>query len=215
LTEAFAADPTGFGFTADLSTELKIVQASATPAFAANEVAFYDGEHPTYAAHGVIAAFSDATLTSDSVTFLDGSQTLVNGHVGYDFIFATPLDDATPGLDDDYTISTGHGDDIVYAGNGDVTVNGGEGDDLLILKEGASLVNSDGSFNFGQQIVAGGDGQDTLRFIINDQNPVAEQDFIAEFQKIEAAFDASQQTNNPGVFSVDGQTAQNWNLLTV
>jgi len=260
LTEAFAADPTGFGFTADLSTELKIVQASATPAFAANEVAFYDGEHPTYAAHGVIAAFSDATLTSDSVTFLDGSQTLVNGHVGYDFIFATPLDDATPGLDDDYTISTGHGDDIVYAGNGDVTVNGGEGadllfagagnanlygnlgtdvletnslgvnllvggqgddalianrggtnnlrggdgDDLLILKEGASLVNSDGSFNFGKQIVAGGDGQDTLRFIINDQNPVAEQDFIAEFQKIEAAFDASQQTSNPGVFSVDG-----------
>jgi phospholipase/lecithinase/hemolysin len=260
LTEAFAADPQGFGLTASLSTELMNVQASATPAFAPNEVAFYDGEHPTYAAHGVIAAFSDATLTSDRVTFLDGSQTLVNGHVGSDFIFATPLDPATPDLSDDYTMNMGHGDDIVYAGNGNVTVRGGEGadllfagagnanlygkigddvletnslgvnllvggqgddalianrggtnnlrggdgDDLLILKEGASLVNSDGSFNFGKQIVAGGDGQDTLRFIINDQNPVAEQDFIAEFQKIEAAFDASQQTSNPGVFNVDG-----------
>ncbi len=168
LTEAFAADPTGFGFTAPLSTELMKVQSASPVAFAPNEVAFYDGEHPTYAAHGVIAAFSDATLTSDRVTFLDGSQTQVNGRVGSDFFFANPLDPASPGADDDYTMNMGHGDDIVYAGNGDVTVRGGEGADLLFAGAGsASLYGNVGddvleTNSLGANLLVGGQGDDAL-----------------------------------------------------
>jgi phospholipase/lecithinase/hemolysin len=260
LTEAFAADPRSFGFSADLSVELSMVQASPSPPFAPNEVAFFDGEHPTAAAHGVIAAFSDATLTADSVTFLDGSQTTFHGGRGDNFIFATPLDATNTGLNDDYTILAGAGNDIVYAGNGDVTVDGGggsdllfagsgnailrggdgadvlatnstgtnvfdggagadalianrggantlrggDGNDLLILKEPSALVNADGTFAFGQQWLSGGDGRDTLRFIINDQNPVAEHDLIAEFQKVEQAFDLAHQHGRQGDFVIDG-----------
>ena len=41
LTEAFAADPHSFGFSADLSAELSLVQASPSPAFAPNEVGVF------------------------------------------------------------------------------------------------------------------------------------------------------------------------------
>jgi phospholipase/lecithinase/hemolysin len=47
--------------------------AAGSHQFAPNEVAFFDGIHPTNAAHGVLAAFADAVLTSDSTQFLDGT----------------------------------------------------------------------------------------------------------------------------------------------
>jgi hypothetical protein len=74
-----------------------------------------------------------------------------------------------------------------------------------VLKESASLVNPDGSFNFGQQVISGGGGgHDTLRFIINDQNPAAEHALIAEFQKVEAAFDLAAKHGHAGSLDVDG-----------
>jgi len=260
LTEAFAADPQSFGFNNDLNVTWRSVLASGTHQFAPNELAFFDGEHPTSAAHSLIAAFSDAVLTSDSTQFLDGTQSVIHAGHGDNFIFATPIDPTNPALHDDYTIYGGSGDDIIFAGSGNVTVHGGSGDDLIfagagnatldgdsgsdvletnstgtnklvggsggdalivnragsntllgnsgndlfVLKEAASLVNSDASFNFGQQVISGGGGHDTLRFIINDQNPTAEQALIAEFHKIENAFDLAAKHGHAGSFDVDG-----------
>jgi phospholipase/lecithinase/hemolysin len=260
LSEVLFADPGTFGFNHDLNLTWSDLLASGSHQFAPNEVAFFDGEHPTSAAHGVLAAFSDAVLTSDTVQFLDGTQSVIHAGPGDNFIFATPVDPANPALNDNYTIDGGRGDDIIFAGSGNVTVHGGSGDDLIaagsgnamldggsgadvletnstgantleggaggdalianragtnmmdggggndlfVLKESASIVNPNGSFNFGQQAIDGGGGHDTLRFIINDQNPAAEHALIAEFLKVEAAFDFAASHGHAGSFEIDG-----------
>jgi Ca2+-binding RTX toxin-like protein len=239
---------------------IDLLQAHSTE-FAPNEVGFFDGIHPTYASHGIQAAFADATLSSDHTQFLDGTQSVIHAEHGSNFIFATPLDPTNPGLDDNYTIFGGSGTDLIFAGSGNVTVHGGsgtelidagsgnarlfagdgtdllatnslgtnllvggdgndalivnrggtnkieggEGNDLIVLKESASLVNPDGSFDFGKQTIEGGEeGSDTLRFIINDQIPGAMDALKAEFLRVETAFDASIAQHHPGTFSVDG-----------
>ena len=259
LSDAVAADPLSFGFTDATIPMINLIAAGATE-FAPNEIAFFDGIHPTYAAHGIQAAFADAVLTSDHTQFLDGTQSVVHAQNGSDFIFATPINPANPSLNGNYTIYGGSGDDLIFAGSGNVTVHGGTGDDLiaagsgnanlyggrgvdviatnslgmnlleggwgndalianrggtntleggsgndlLVLKENASLVNQNGTFNFGAQTITGGDGDDTLRFLINDQNPLAEHALIAEFQNVEAAFDSSVANHQTGTFQVDG-----------
>jgi phospholipase/lecithinase/hemolysin len=260
ISEAAFVDPTAFGFNPNPNFTWTDQLAAGTHQFAPNEIAFFDGEHPTSAGHGVLAAFADATLTSDTVQFLDGTQSVI--HAGHDdnFIFATPTDPTNPALNGNYTIYGGSGDDIIFAGSGNVTVHGGLGDDLIfagsgnaklygdagvdvletnstgtntlvggaggdalivnragtdtlsggkgedlfVLKESAGLLASGGGFNFGQQTIDGGGGHDTLRFIINDQNPLAEQAFIAEFRQVEAAFDQAAKQGHPGTFDVDG-----------
>lgn len=103
------------------------------------------------------------------------------------------------------TLAGGEGDDALIVNRaGANTLAGGSGNDLFVLKESASIVNSDGSFNFGQQVISGGSGHDTLRFIINDQNPQAENDLIAEFHKIESAFDQAARHGHAGSFDIDG-----------
>lgn len=270
LSEAIAADPHGFGFTADISTPWLQLVAAGSTTFAPNEVGFFDGDHPTYAGHGVIAAFADAVLTSTDVQFLDGTQSVVHAGHGDNFIFATPPDPANPHPVADYTIYGGSGNDIIFAGSGNVTVYGGSGTELIaagsgnatleagngtdvlatnstgtnlleggrgndalianrggtnvmiggsgtelfVLKEGNGLVNGNDSFNFGSQIVEGDHkGNNTLRLIINDQTPSSENTLIAEFEKIEKAFDASMLTNHPGSFQVDGLTVTNLDSL--
>jgi phospholipase/lecithinase/hemolysin len=262
LSESVFTDPSAFDFNPNLNFTWT-GQPTGQPAagtFAPNEIAFFDGEHPTSAGHGVLAAFADATLTSDTVQFLDGTQSVVHGGHGDNFIFATPIDPSNPALNGNYTIDGGAGDDIIYAGSGNVTVHGGSGDDLIfagsgnaklygdagidvletnstgtntlvggaggdalivnragtdtlsggsgddlfVLKESAGLLASGGGFNFGQQTIDGGGGHDTLRFIINDQNPLAEQAFRAEFLQVEAAFDQAAKQGHPGTFDIDG-----------
>ena len=110
--------------------------AAGTHQFAPNEIAFFDGEHPTSAGHGVLAAFADATLTSDTVQFLDGTQSVIHAGHGDNFIFATPIDPTNPALNGNYTIDGGAGDDIIFAGSGNVTVHGGLGDDLIFAGSG-------------------------------------------------------------------------------
>ena len=259
LSDTVAADPLAFGLS-DMTVPLIDLVASNSTEFAPNEVGFTDGEHPTFAGHGIQAAFADATLSSDRTLFLDGTQSVVHAEKGSNFIFATPIDPTNPSLDDNYTIYGGSGSDLIFAGSGNVTVHGGsgtelidagsgnaklfagdgtdllatnslgtnlpvggdgndalianrggtntilggDGNDLIVLKESASLVDPGGSFSFGTQTIAGGDGRDTLRFIINDQIPGAEQALMAEFHQVQAAFDASVAAHHPGTFQVDG-----------
>jgi phospholipase/lecithinase/hemolysin len=269
LTDAIFTDPHSFGFTAPLNlTWVSLLEAQSTQ-FAPNEVASFDGAHPTTAAHGIYAAFADAVLTSDQVQFLDGTQTIVHAQNGTNFIFATN-DPFHPVLNQNYTIDGGSGTDLIFAGPGNVTVYGGSGadliaagsgnatlsggngtdvletnstginvldggrgddalvvnragtntilgdsgDDLFIVKESAILVNSDGTFNFGQQVINGGSGHDTLRFIINDQNLSAESALIAEFQRVVSEFNAAANDHHPGTFKLTAcksQVSRAWN----
>ena len=73
ISEAAFVDPTAFGFNPNPNFTWTDQLAAGTHQFAPNEIAFFDGEHPTSAGHGVLAAFADATLTSDTVQFLDGT----------------------------------------------------------------------------------------------------------------------------------------------
>jgi phospholipase/lecithinase/hemolysin len=260
LSDAVAADPLSFGFTDSTVPMIDLPQPGLNPA--PNEVAFFDDIHPTYAGHSIQAAFADATLTSDHTQFLDGTQSVVHAQNGSNFIFATPIDQSNPNLNDNYTIYGGSGPDLIFAGSGDVTVHGGSGNDLIaagsgnanlyagngkdvlatnstgmnlleagnggdalianragtntlqggngndliVLKENAGLVNLNPTptFDFGTQTIAGGSGLNTLRIIINDQIPSAENAFIAEFQNIAQAFDASIANHHPGTFQADG-----------
>jgi len=266
LSESVFTDPSAFGFNPNLNFTWTGLPtdfgngAAAAGTFAPNEIAFWDGEHPTSAGHGVLAAFVDATLKSDHVQFLDGTQSVIHAQDGNNFIFATPIDPINPNLNNDYTIFGGSGDDLIFAGSGNVTVDGGSGndliaagsgnatlmggngidvletnstgtnvlagghdadafivnrggtntliggsgDDLFILKESASLVKPDGTFNFGQQHIIGGQGHDTLVFIINDQNPTAETALMAEFQRVVSAFNMAANDHHPGSFQIDG-----------
>jgi phospholipase/lecithinase/hemolysin len=259
FSETVFTDPAAFGFSPHLNTELEQQVLSGGHQFAPNELAFWDGEHPTYAAHSVLAAFADASLTSDSVQFLNGTQSVIHAGHGDNFIFATPPDPANHAANINYTIFGGGGDDIIYAGAGNVTVHGGSGndllfagsgnalleggagadvletnslgtntligggdgdalivnraghntllggggDDLFVFKESAGLVSPSG-FNFGQEVVQGGGGHDTLRFIINDQNPAAQAALTAEFHQIEVAFNAAAKHGHAGSFDIDG-----------
>ena len=89
ISEAAFADPTAFGFNPNPNFTWTDQLAAGTHQFAPNEIAFFDGEHPTSAGHGVLAAFADAVLTSDTVQFLDGTQSVIHAGHGDNFIFAT------------------------------------------------------------------------------------------------------------------------------
>ena len=88
LSDVSAADPASFGFIAPVTTTWTGQLAASSQKYASNEIAFFDGQHPTYAAHGVLAAFSDAVIASDHVEFLDGTQAVVHAQSGSNFIFA-------------------------------------------------------------------------------------------------------------------------------
>ena len=142
LSEAFFADPHSFGFSANLNqTWVGQLAAAGSHQFAPNDVAFFDGIHPTTAAHGIVAAFADAVLTSDSTQFLDGTQSVIHAGHGDNFIFATPINPANPALNDDYTIFGGSGADVIFAGSGNVTVHGGSGSDLIAAGSGNATLD--------------------------------------------------------------------------
>jgi Ca2+-binding RTX toxin-like protein len=261
FTEALFADPRSFGFVDPLTVPWVNLLTAHSAQFAPNEVAFFDQIHPTAAAHGVLAAFADAVLTSDHVQFLDSTQSIVHAQNGDSFIFATN-DLLHPVSNNNYAIYGGSGRDLIFAGQGNVTVHagsgsdlvaagsgnatleagdgtdvlatnstgtnvltggrgedalivnrggtntllGGSGHDLFILKEGAGLVNGD-NFDFGQEVATGGQGGATLRFIINDQNPVAENALFAEFQDVVSVFNAAANDHHAGSFQIDGLKA--------
>ena len=124
---------------------------------------------------------------------------ILDGGWGEDLLATNSRDTNLPNL-----LVGGQGDDALIANRaGANTLKGGAGDDLFVLKENASLVNLDHSFNFGEQKIVGGQGDDTLRLIINDQNAPAMQDLIAEFWTIKAAFDFAA-SHHAETFHIDG-----------
>src|SRR6185437_8067254 len=59
FSESVFTDPAAFGFNPNLNFEWVQQLAAGTHQFAPNELAFFDGEHPTYAGHSALAAFAN------------------------------------------------------------------------------------------------------------------------------------------------------------
>jgi phospholipase/lecithinase/hemolysin len=145
------ADGETFGL---LMTDIPVIGGNGLPTgitnlFAPDEIAFFDGIHPTTAAHGATAAFVAATLEADKVILLNAGNDTVTGTFRDDFVMT--------GLGDD-RISTGFGEDTVLAGAGNDTVDGGFGDDVLSGGGGDDKVYG----GFGDDLVAGNAGNDLL-----------------------------------------------------
>ena len=114
----------------------------------ADQFAFYDLLHPTTALHGVLGAFTEASLTND-VHFLDSDGNRLNAGSGDDLVLA--------GAGNDW-IGLGNGDDVVLAGLGNDWASGGKGSDILSGGSGDDHLSG----GWGSDVVAGGSGDDDM-----------------------------------------------------
>jgi phospholipase/lecithinase/hemolysin len=208
------------------------IQAAFADAMMSSDVVqFLDGTQSVVHAHSG-SSFIFATPIDPTNPSLNDNYTIYGGS-GSDLIFAGSGNVTVHGGSGNDLIAAGSGDAKLYGGGGsDVlatnsmgtnlldggrgsdalianrggtnTLEGGSGNDLIVLKENASLVNPTGTFDFGTQTIDGGQGRDTLRIIINDQIPSAENALVTEFHNIEAAFDSSIANHQPGTFQADG-----------
>jgi phospholipase/lecithinase/hemolysin len=117
--------------------------------FDPDEIPSFDSVHPTFAGHGVLAAFVAATLGSDNIRLTDAGDDRVNGTFGTDFIMT--------GVGAD-TVDGGFGNDIVFAGTGNDLVAGGFRNDLVAGGAGNDRLSG----GFGADVVAGNDGDDVV-----------------------------------------------------
>ncbi len=125
--------------------------------FDPDEVAYFDPVHPSAASHGILAAFAEATLRADRVTFRGGDNNAVSGISGADLVLASGGNDS---------VLAGGGNDVVLAGLGDDSVSGSAGSDLVIGGGNDTITGSTGSDllagNAGNDNVSGGDDHDVL-----------------------------------------------------
>lgn len=175
LTDAIEADPGGFGIQeteepALLGTGTSIVENPAVDfdalGFGPDQLLFFDLVHPTTATHGVIAAFSAASLTADLrlgtdfslPVFGDGGRDLILAQDGDDAVFAFGGSDiALGGLGND-VMRLGSGSDLGNGGSGNDTIFGGSGVDVAVGAAGDDLIRG-GSGGDG---LAGGLGSDAV-----------------------------------------------------
>jgi Ca2+-binding RTX toxin-like protein len=123
-----------------------------------DEVAYFDPVHPSAASHGILAAFAEATLRADRVTFHENTDDVVSGISGADFVMAGGGNDS---------VLAGGGNDVVVAGLGNDSVSGGAGSDLVIGGGGNDTITGSTSSdllagNAGNDNASGGDGHDVL-----------------------------------------------------
>jgi Ca2+-binding RTX toxin-like protein len=134
------------------------VPTGSTSQFDPDEVAYFDPVHPSAASHGILAAFAEATLRADRVSFRGSGDDAVGGISGADFVMGGSGNDS---------VSAGGGNDVISGGRGDDTVNGSAGSDLVIGGGGNDVITgSTGSDllagNAGNDNVSGGDDHDVL-----------------------------------------------------
>lgn len=112
------------------------------------QVAFFDPEHPTTNLHGVLGAFSAASLASHTVFRGDGNN----------FIDGTSHDDLVLSGAGHDRVRLGSGDDILFAGLGNDVADGGRGSDLMAGGAGNDRLSG----GKGSDVVAGNAGDDWL-----------------------------------------------------
>jgi phospholipase/lecithinase/hemolysin len=155
LTREVIADQGTFGMKVldvplyTLDSDDRPVPTGVTSRADPDEVAFFDPVHPTAASHGILAAFAEATLRADKITFSGSKDDVILGVSKEDFVVA--------GLGDD-VISTSGGNDVVLAGRGNDTAYSGAGSDLAIGGRGKDLLRG----STGSDLLAGGADDDVL-----------------------------------------------------
>jgi RTX calcium-binding nonapeptide repeat (4 copies) len=134
------------------------VPTGITTQAAPDEVAYFDPVHPSAASHRILAAFAEATLRADRVTFRNNTNDTVSGISGADLVLASGGNDV---------VLAGSGNDVVLAGLGHDSVSGSAGSDLIIGGGGNdTMTGSTGSDlldgSAGNDNVSGGDSHDIL-----------------------------------------------------
>jgi phospholipase/lecithinase/hemolysin len=114
----------------------------------ADQFAFYDLLHPTTALHGVLGAFTEASLTND-VHFLDSEGNRLKADSGDDLVLAGAGNDR---------VELGSGNDVVLAGLGNDRASGGRGSDILSGGSGDDRLSG----GRGSDVIAGGTGNDDM-----------------------------------------------------
>lgn len=137
----------------DVAFEMNPATAGVDP----DAIAFMDFVHPSAAVHGILGAFTAASLRSKT-DFAGGTDDAVAGTAGCDLVLSGKGDDriATKAAED--VILAGGGNDGAAAGSGADIVVGGRGRDTLEGGGGADVL-ADGA---GNDLCRGGRGADLL-----------------------------------------------------
>jgi phospholipase/lecithinase/hemolysin len=128
----------------------QLVPTGIGAAYGTGAVAFHDLSHPTEATHGIIAAFAEATITSDRVELRGAAKDKIVGTAGHELVFA--------GAGADIVRGEG-GDDVIFAGTGNDIAEGAAGNDLIAAGGG----NDELAGGTGTDLLAGNAGADTLK----------------------------------------------------
>ena len=151
MADEISADPGTFGFLSlDEPTLLGngIEFSVNLDALPVEQTAFFDPLHATTNLHGVLAAFSAASLASHN-DFRGAGDDFIIGSSGDDLVLAGAGNDLA---------SLGGGNDILLAGLGDDVADGGPGSDLMAGGAGNDRLLGDR----GSDVLAGNAGDDTL-----------------------------------------------------
>lgn len=162
LTDEISADPSTFGFLEIaepvlLEPSFDIVPNPVLEGANVEQVAFFDPIHASAALHEVFAAFTEASLTSNTI-FRGDWPNLILGRGGDDFVLAGG------GSDILYLFN---GDDVAIGGQGSDRINGQRGEDLLAGGSGNDRIDGgrDGDVlvgGAGNDRIEGGRGNDAL-----------------------------------------------------
>ena len=151
MADEIGADPGTFGFVSLSEPTLLgdgiefTVNPSAPPI---EQTAFFDPVHATTNLHGVLAAFSAASLAYRT-DFRGAGNDFVTGSSGSDFVLAGAGNDQA---------WLGEGNDILLSGLGYDNADGGLGSDLISGGSGGDILSGD----VGSDVLAGNADDDTL-----------------------------------------------------
>ena len=118
------------------------------PSAPVEQTAFFDPLHATTNLHGVLGAFSAASLTSHT-DFRGGGNDFIIGRFGDDLVLAGAGNDQA---------WLGWGNDILLSGLGNDVADGGLGSDLIAGGAGNDRLSG----GAGSDVLAGNAGDDTL-----------------------------------------------------
>lgn len=173
ITAAIAEDPTGFGLLAPYDQTLE--GSDVAEEYDADQVAFYDEIHPSEATHGIIGAFTAATLDGAETAFgteASDEMTLSDGGIGFGMegndvlkvcdgiLFGGSGHDLLLGAQGNEMLSGGSGSDVLYGFGGDDVLCGGIGDDFIAGMRGDDVLID----SLGSDALLGGPGDDIFIF---------------------------------------------------